>query len=77
MYYIGVLIGDNGHARLNRSFAAAMWPFCQITLTTCLNLFHIHQFLVATNESITLMTVTMTVMSLNRNFLYLELPSVL
>jgi len=31
----GVHIGATWRIRLNRPCAAAMWPFCQITLTTC------------------------------------------
>jgi len=31
----GVHIGATWQIQLNHSCVAAMWPFCQITLTTC------------------------------------------
>jgi len=33
MYYVGLHIGATWQMRLNRLYAAAMQPFCQITLT--------------------------------------------
>jgi len=36
LYGGAVHIGATWRIRLNRPCAAAMWPFCQITLTTCL-----------------------------------------
>jgi len=41
MRYVGVHIGVTWRIRLNHLCAATMWPFCQITLNTCLTLTYV------------------------------------